>query len=141
MESLIQEIGQIISDSCPVDNYKKIEVECKILTTYTELDAFYYDKKTNKKSSFLIEEDISDKFIELRKKMYKEQPEKGAWYTIIYTIDENDDFSVKYEYDNKPLFEFDSEDEEYIMDFKEFPRERKYVPAWLNEILEKKNHE
>lgn len=74
---------------------------------------------------------------ELREAMYKQAPEKGAWYTMKMTITKDGKFSVSFDYENQPAF-YSLEDADYIEDHQNFPCDEKFVPAWLREILERK---
>ena len=78
---------------------------------------------------------IDNLFIELRKAMYTLTPDKGAWYNAQMTITNSGKFSMTYDYDNKPDFEMTPEDEEFIIDSKEFPRDSMSSPAWLKDII------
>jgi len=50
-------------------------------------------------------------------------------------IDEDGDFEIKYDYDHKPNFEMEPEDEEYLLDHQEFTRDIASTPNWLIALI------
>jgi hypothetical protein len=141
MDNLIEEIAQTVFDNVPVDNWNKVVVNVAMLTTYVELTATYYVNDVKGKSfdaNYPGAPDskmIDNLFIELRKAMYTSTPQKGAWFNAEMTITVSGKFGMTYDYDNKPDFEMTPEDEEFIVDSKEFPRDNVSTPAWLKDIL------
>jgi hypothetical protein len=138
---IIEEIAQTVFDNVPVDKWNNVLVEVAMLTTYVELTATYYINDVRGKSfdanyeGAPDDKSIDNLFIQLRKEMYALTPGKGAWYNATMTLTEEGKFKMQYDYDNKPNFEMIPDDEEYIIDTKEFPRDGSSTPAWLSEIV------
>jgi hypothetical protein len=139
---IIKGIAQTAFDNVPVDNWNKIVAKIAMLTTYNELTVTYYVNDNNKGRSFDADypgapkdKRLSRLFAELRKATYALAPNKGAWYNAEMTITESGQFNVVYDYDNKPDFEMTPNDEEYLIDTKEFPRDNESTPPWLREVL------
>jgi len=141
INNVIEEIVQTVFDNVPVDNWNKVVVNVAMLTTYVELTATYYVNDVKGKSfdaNYPGAPDskmIDNLFIELRKAMYTLTPDKGAWYNAEMTVTNSGEFSTTYDYENKPDFEMTPEDEEFIIDSKEFPRDSVSLPAWLKDII------
>jgi len=50
-------------------------------------------------------------------------------------VREDGEFRIEYDYDNKPKFEMEVDDSDYVLDNEEFPRDKESTPDWLNDIL------
>ncbi|WP_053058529.1 immunity protein YezG family protein [Pedobacter sp. BMA] len=143
INNLIEEIGQTVFDNVPVDDWSKILLEASVLSTYVELTVTYYVEEKIGKSfdpnyeNAPEEKEVDNLLIQLRNEMYKLSPGKGAWYNVEMIVAESGDFEIKYDYDNRPNFEMEPEDDEFVIDNEEFPRDAEATPAWLKEILNK----
>lgn len=130
-------------DNVPVDDWSKILLEASILSTYVELTVTYYVEEKIGKSfdanyeNAPEEKEVDNLLIQLRNEMYKLSPGKGAWYNVEMIVTESGDFEIKYDYDNRPNFEMEPEDDEFVIDNEEFSRDAEAMPAWLKEILNK----
>jgi hypothetical protein len=138
---IIKEIAQTAFDNVPVDNWKKIVVKIAMLTTYNELTVTCY-VDDSKGHSFDADypgapkdKQLSRLFAALRRANYALAPNKGAWYNAEMTITESGNFNIVYDYDNKPDFEMTPDDEEYLIDTQEFPRDDESTPAWLKDVM------
>jgi hypothetical protein len=142
INNLIEEIAQTVFDNVPVDNWNKVVVNVAMLATYVELTATYYVNDVKGKSfdaNYAGAPDskmINSLFIDLRKAMYTITPEVGAWFNAEMTITNSGEFSITYDYDNKPDFEMNPEDEEFRIDSREFSRNAVFTPSWLKNILD-----
>jgi len=137
----IEEIAQTVFDNVPVDNWNKVIVEASVLETYVELTATYYINDVKGKSFDANYPEASETqmldnlFIALRKEVYALSPGKGAWYNAVLVVQEDGEFDMSYDYDSKPNFEMEPDEEEYIIDNKEFPRDGGSTPGWLTKII------
>ncbi|HEX8350372.1 MAG TPA: immunity protein YezG family protein, partial [Hymenobacter sp.] len=82
------------------------------------------------------DEQTTPTFERLRQLMFNEAPFRGAWYTAVMTITHDGKFDTEFDYDNKPSFEYTSEDGEYAQDFEHFPRNEESTPDWLRLIVQ-----
>lgn len=143
INNLIEEIGQTVFDNVPVDNWSKILLEASILSTYVELTVTYYvEEKTGKSfdpnyEDVPEEKEVDNLLIQLRNEMYKVSAGKGAWYNVQMIVTDSGEFEIKYDYDNRPNFEIEPEDDEFVIDNEEFPRDAEATPTWLKVILNK----
>lgn len=141
INEIIKEIAQTVYNNVPVDNWNKVLVNVSMLTTYNELTVTYYVDDVKGKSfnpdypGAPENKNVNSLFAELRKDMYALTPVKGAWYDAEMTITKEGKFNMKYNYDNKPNFEMIPDDDEYIMDIKEFPRDEQSTPDWLSKVI------
>jgi hypothetical protein len=137
LNSLIEEITQTILDNVPVENWNKVVVQTSILTTYIESTTTYYIDEIKGKSfdpdyPDAPEEKKNDAlFVGLREEMYRLSSGKGASYNVELVVSEDGEFKIEYDYDNKPNFEMEVDDTEYVLDNQEFPRDKESTPDWL----------
>ncbi|MDL4773662.1 hypothetical protein [Actinomadura xylanilytica] len=71
---------------------------------------------------------------ELRSGMY--QPGKGAWFVARYELARSGRYSVDFDYDSEPEFEFPIAPSSYAEDLEYFPRDDQNVPLWLRQKLD-----
>ncbi|UZR99398.1 immunity protein YezG family protein [Chondrinema litorale] len=136
VDNIITELGYYLVKSVPTPNWDKIEVISEIITLTSQTSSVYFNGDSV--IDFLGgNTNLIDKLKRLRAEMYKLSPNKGAWYTIKIIIFSSGDFDISYDYDNKPDFNYQPNDELYRLDFKEFPRDENSTPEWLKEILNK----
>lgn len=143
INNLIEEIGQTVFDNVPVEGWSKILLEASILSTYVELTVTYdVEEKTGKSfdpnyRNVPEEREVDNLLIQLRSEMYKVSPGKGAWYNVQMSVNESGDFEIRYDYGNRPNFEIEPDDDEFVIDYDEFPRDAEAMPNWLKVILNK----
>lgn len=141
IQELIEKIGQSTIYNVPVNNWDKVVVEFAGLSTYNEIVADYFINNVKGKSFNPNYPDTPPverahrKFVQLRQKMYALAPEKGAWYSARMEINADGDFTMDYNYDEKPNFEIQPDPVEYRIDLEKFPREKSSVPNWLTAII------
>lgn len=75
----------------------------------------------------------------LRYGMYQEG--KGTWFSMKYTITRPSSFTVDFNYDEPPKFQFAPDPELYVEDLKRFPRDPEHIPDWLREKLREAEQE
>lgn len=71
----------------------------------------------------------------LRAGMYKEG--KGTWFSMKYVITRPSSYTVEFNYDDRPTYQFAPEPDLYVEDLKRFPRDPENIPEWLQEELRK----
>jgi len=72
---------------------------------------------------------LEEHFERLRLQMY--QPGKGAWLTATLTITSDGHFSTDFDYDHEPRWSIPVDPATYAADLEEFPRDARYIPAWM----------
>lgn len=145
MNDYIKSIVKISYDNLPVeDGWKTFTIIAKVISKFVEIEAFYVDNDGEKiffdpkyPSTENRDEDLTFLFINLRKAVYEKNTDKGTWYTAEINVDSEGEYSLNFEYDNKPEFSYEPSDDKYIDDIGRFPRNSEYIPEWLKEILEK----
>jgi len=144
IQDLFQHIGQLAVDSVPTEEWEVITITTKAITPYVEENVTYMHSETQfVPKTFLIEDDeleydnqTTPSFERLRELMYDEAPFRGAWYTAVMTITRTGQFNTEFDYDTKPAFDYEQEDEGYAKDFERFPRNEESTPAWLQAIVQ-----
>ena len=144
IQDLLQHIGQLGFNSLPDEKWNTIILTVRAIAPYAELNASYvHNEKQFVPLTFFIkdrhleyDEQAAHSFEKLRQLMYDQAPFRGAWYTAVMTITSNGKFDTEFEYDNKPAFDYESEDEGYVRDFQHFPRNEDSTPDWLKEIVQ-----
>ena len=144
IQDLFQHIGQLAVDSVPTDEWDMLTITIKAITPYVEENITYIHwEKQFVPKTFLIEDDeleydeqATPSFERLRQLMYDEAPFRGAWYTAVMTIAKDGQFTTEFDYDNRPVFDYEQEDEGYARDFTHFPRNEESTPDWLKAIVQ-----
>jgi Protein of unknown function, DUF600 len=145
IQNLFQHIGQLAFDSVATDEWDVITLKARVTLTFSQLTATYihHEKQFVPKTFFIEDDDLeydmqtTPSFQALRRLMYNEAPFRGAWYMAIMTITNAGKFDTEFDYDNKPDFKYESDDEGYAKDFEHFPRNEESTPDWLKEIVRK----
>lgn len=142
INSLIEEIVRTALDNVPDKSWIRGKVDIALLSTYAETTAEYFVKEDSEGIAYLpgypdapAEKDIDILFLQLRSAMYALAPAKGAWYNAQLTFGNDGKYGITYDYDSKPKFEMTAEDEEYLIDTEQFPRDKSSMPTWLNNII------
>lgn len=71
----------------------------------------------------------------LRYGMYQE--DKGTWFSMKYIITRPSRYTVEFNYDDRPPYQFAPDSILYAEDLKQFPRSPENIPGWLQEELRK----
>ncbi len=131
-EIIISKIAELIYDGCEYEAFDSIKLTvCKVLTFAMEtIDVVVNGKYVEPMD---IPNDITMLTDELRQIMYSQNPKNGAWYTMILEINEDGNFSLKFDYDNEPDFSIEIDKERYKKDLEFFPRE--VIPEWLRKKI------
>jgi hypothetical protein len=141
VSKLIERIGMIHVQSVPLADWDEINFVSQALVTLGESQSSftrqgvattYAARVPHSKSS---SDYASSLALELRKAMYDFSPEKGAWFGMKMTIKASGDFDVNFDYESRPKFSIEMDDEDFIKDYRAFPRPKEILQAWLFEIL------
>ncbi|WP_455970611.1 Imm5 family immunity protein [Bacteroides congonensis] len=120
------------------NGWKKVNIDFYVVNGSTSIKLFSDKGKMDTIDLAVLcdEQEIPETFLEIRKDMYHISPDEGAWYSANLTIDEDDKFSISFEYDSKSEY-FDkwTEPINFKEDFDNFPRAEKYIPGWLKKVL------
>lgn len=142
----LKAIERIAIDTVPDHEWQKIFVTASAVETYKEFDAQYIKTGQDEATSFdiydldyvnddLDNNDVMEFIQKLRDDIYKDKPNRGAFYSVKVEISKDKDPILWVDYDSKPTFEGDVPDKYFIKDLKIYPREPKYIPEWLSAIL------
>jgi hypothetical protein len=124
---LYQAIGQALVEELP-DGWRSVEVSCYMITVFTEFHG-WYTTESGEKVSFEVPDDLFDYFAELRDLLY--EPGKGAWLSATFRMDNTGKFSVDYDYENRPPFHPQPENESWLLDLERYPRDPEFLPTWM----------
>ncbi len=86
----------------------------------------------NRNGSVAIENTVAETFSlvrKLRKLMYR--PGYGTWFSLTMKIDDQGHAETHYNYDEEADWSFPLDDESYVEDQQQFPRDPEHIPAWL----------
>ncbi|MEU4740684.1 immunity protein YezG family protein [Actinosynnema sp. NPDC023658] len=111
------------------DDWNTARITIYMLSSQSHLGAEYTTQNVEAPIKFVPTFDALRAFKELRE--LTAQPGKGAWYTAIFKMDRSGKFDVEFDYDIKPAFPYDVDDEDYHEDLDEYPREPEYIPEWM----------
>ena len=76
-----------------------------------------------------------DLFCSLKKNMYKQAPQEGAWLNCSLIV-ENNSYKFDFNYDSKDnLFDSDINDAILVAEFEKYPRAKEYTPSWWKGLL------
>jgi hypothetical protein len=145
----MQKINKLISSIFEISlsnlnteaNWETVSINACVLNKMVEIIAFhskdekheYFNPKKQGHNSRA--EDLTFLFKDLREEMHAQAPEKGAWYTAYFTVQNNGQFQTHFEYNEKPEFTYEPSKEKFIDDLNKFPREENLIPQWLKEII------
>jgi hypothetical protein len=142
INEFFQKVGRMAVASVPSDDWTSIKLIERCISSYVEFNVSFFGtwgdepKQTGMKDKHLQAGKRTHNTIkDLRQLMYNQDPQLGAWYTCVMTLSKNNDFDLKFDYENKPDWDHQPQDEAYAHDFKEFPRNAETIPEWLKPIL------
>ena len=136
VEESLNEISLSVIDNIPSDNWENVSLNVCALNKMIAIKTFYEEQ-----GNFLSFDpegngnDITMKIKKLREDMYQSAPNKGAWFSAMFTISNNGKFQTFFDYDEKPEFKYEPSTDKFIDDLKTFPREEKLIPEWLKEKI------
>ncbi len=82
---------------------------------------------------------LSSEIRTLKGLMYSLCPQEGAFYLCKITIDSDNNMDVRFAYDTRnEKLKSTFRDNEFCEDFSKYPREQKFIPDWLADILKRK---
>ena len=140
MDKIEEGLNVILSSvigNIPSADWENASLNVCALNKIISMRSFY--EETGNFISFDPEEngvDVTMRLKKLREDMYAMSPNKGAWYTAMFTVNSNGKFDSVFDYNNKPDFKYEPGDDKYIDDLEVFPREDNLIPDWLKEICD-----
>lgn len=63
------------------------------------------------------------------------RPDGGAWFSLAGTLDDQDRFALRFDYDTEPTWQNAPSPQDYAKDLERYPRAEDKRPAWLVERL------
>lgn len=132
----VNEILLSVVDNVSSDEWENVSLNVCALNKMISLKSFYevrgdfvsFDPEGNGN-------DVTMKIKKLREEMYQSAPDKGAWFSAMFTIPRNGKFQTFFEYDKKPEFKYEPSVDKFVDDLKTFPREERLIPEWLKEKI------
>ncbi len=140
-ESIVSKLDSLVdgySSKLLNDDYDNLRIEAYILNNGVSFLGYYEKEKIDNKKLFFLNKEIKAKevFLKIRQEMYDLEPKEGAWFQICLIINKNQQKNIKFFYDKYFNF-FDTwrDKTDFYEDLLLYPREEKYIPNWLNDIL------
>lgn len=83
---------------------------------------------------------VFDIMNDIKKEMYNQAKEEGAWFYCIIELNPDLTYSIRFIYDDKSQIPQDHlvDSDDFVAEFKKYPRAKEYTPMWWQEILGKK---
>jgi hypothetical protein len=135
IEDLINQEGYI--------HWDKIEIEsCCIPSGLSIKTDFYTDDYTEKEIALVWgreEKDPVEILNEIKKEMYNQYPEEGAWIECKMTINSDETYHIDFNYDDFDKFSKRAKNPENLTrEFEKYPRKKEFTPEWWQKILGRK---
>jgi hypothetical protein len=122
IENIYNQIGQQIVKVLPHNGWDNAIVTVKMITRFSEMEGVYTKTSDTALQSFDPGFDTLDAFERLRRLMAQLQPQKGAWYTAVFTMRSTGKFHLRFDYDNLPDFTYKPSSDKYEEDARMYPR-------------------
>ena len=83
---------------------------------------------------------VFDIMNDVKKEMYNQAKVEGAWFYCIIELNPDLTYSIRFVYDDKSQIPQDHlvDSDDFVAEFKKYPRAKEYTPLWWQEILGKK---
>lgn len=127
MNDLITQMAQCVVNDAGDRDWDSLTYNLVCVTTFSKEKGRYKYNGAEKSFSLTHEDDGQPErapityALQLRQAMYDETPDKGAWYTLNLTIGRDGKFKLDVDYDNKPNFNIEIEEERYVWDTEKYP--------------------
>ncbi|WP_337085157.1 Imm5 family immunity protein [Elizabethkingia anophelis] len=145
-EALKKVIELILADfekSSPNVNWKKIEIEGQNIGALGMI-GFYTDDNNEKDriklTYYLYKDDQSSVKLmqKIKENIYQQSPQEGTWFSYKMLITPDRSFTIDYNFDEFKIYEGKEPDkEDFIDEFKKYPRAKNFVPDWWQNIIKK----
>ena len=91
-----------------------------------------YSTKVSLQSHYILDD--------VKKEMYNQAKVEGAWFYCIIELNPDLTYSIRFVYDDKSQIPQDHlvDSDDFVAEFKKYPRAKEYTPLWWQEILGKK---
>ncbi|WP_437882965.1 hypothetical protein [Pseudomonas sp. LRF_L74] len=121
IQHLHQTIAQGIYDELPPDGWSTARYQFLAITRFFEENGTY-QSSDGQQRSFVVEDEVSDAFRELRGKMAAINEKGHAWYTCIVDITPDGNFKLDFVYDELPSFKVIPSADKWDDEFRTYPR-------------------
>lgn len=146
MNAHIQEIIRIIQDTIPLNNWSKIRFTASVVNSIVDFNAYYTISVTDSWTEFDIFDldyvnqnsetnNALNYVLSFREEDYKQNPSRGAFYSLTLDIDRDNPYKLHIDYKNKPTFSIMTPDSFFMEDIRLFPRTKSNIPDWLQALL------
>jgi hypothetical protein len=104
----------------------------------------FYTDENNEEKSLKGNLDIIQYVADIKKEMYSQRPEEGAWLQSclnIYPYPDGDQYTFRYVFnydDYEKLEDYQQDNEELKFEFEKYPRSKEFTPDWWQRILGKR---
>ena len=77
---------------------------------------------------------------DIKKEMYNQVKAEGAWFYCVIELNPDLTYSIRFVYDDKSQIPQDHliDSDDFVVEFKKYPRTKEYTPVWWQETLGKK---
>ncbi|TBU85626.1 antitoxin YezG family protein [Phytopseudomonas dryadis] len=121
IQQLQQTIAQGVHDKLPDEGWISAIYSFLAITRFFS-ETGHYLRSDGKTVSFVVEDEVSDAFRELRPKMAALHENGHAWYTATFTLTPDGNFRFDFIYDELPSFEIIPSADKWADEFRTYPR-------------------
>jgi hypothetical protein len=136
----IDDITNILTNNMSEYNWNELCLTVYIVDNTRKSDIYCLNESGKEKAnfSFDIKHEINNLVYFIKDKVFNLTNGQGAFYSFQLVIDKNRKQNIQFMYDtqDESLKEIFSE-ENFIEDFKKYPRRIEYIPDWLLKILKR----
>jgi len=144
INSILKKVVALILEDAKDKNWEKIEIEGQNQRAGLGMKGIYVDENGSSHkldlTYYLYDGDQCS--VELMQKIkdeiYEQSKEEGTWFSYNLLISSEVDFQIKYNYDQASIYKDKEPDlEDFVEEFEEYPRLKKFTPLWWQELIEK----
>ena len=137
IQEVINNTLELNIEQCNAEWDKIVLLGC-FMSTGINLEG--YKTKGNQKYSTKVSLQSHYILDDVKKEMYNQAKVEGAWFYCIIELNPDLTYSIRFVYDDKSQIPQDHlvDSDDFVAEFKKYPRAKEYTPLWWQEILGKK---
>ena len=137
IQEVINNTLELNIEQCNAEWDKIVLLGC-CMSTGINLEGY----KTKGNQKYSIKVSLQSHYIldDVKKEMYNQAKAEGAWFYCIIELNPDLTYSIRFVYDDKSQIPQDHlvDSDDFVAEFKKYPRAKEYTPVWWQGILGKK---
>jgi len=140
LEDIEQEVRELLEDSGET-GWEKCIICMRTMYGGHKPEIWLQERDGTEQYFIWHDSAIQYKIRDIKKKMYKQNPQEGAFIHCLLTLwKDTEKSNIAFNYDDLLLFNEEETDTEMLdYQLEDFPRGRAFTPTWLQEIVTKKS--